>query len=97
MGTISVGDMNVHHKEWLRSSSGTPPEGRRLFQVRQELCIVQRVMGPTRGNHLSDLVLTDLGNEASTQVFPSISDHKVVFCRMRLSLPARPLATRQVY
>ena len=78
MGTILVGDMNVHNKEWLRFSSGTPPEGRRLFQLCQERGLEQLVVGPTRGNHLLDLVLTDFGNEVATHVLPSLSDHKLV-------------------
>ncbi len=27
IGTILVGDLNVHNKGWLRFSGGTPPEG----------------------------------------------------------------------
>ncbi len=73
MGTILVGDMNVHNKEWLNFSSGTPPEGRRLFQLCQERGLEQRVAGPTRGNHL---VLTDFGNEVATQVLPSIEEEE---------------------
>ena len=33
IGTIIVGDMNVHHKSWLTYSNGTSPEGRALFDV----------------------------------------------------------------
>ena len=33
MAMVCVGDHNVHHKEWLRHSSSTTPEGRELEAV----------------------------------------------------------------
>ena len=98
IGTVLVGDFNVHHKEWLRFSSGTTPEGRRLFQVCVEQHgLVQCVGSPTRGNHLLDLVLTNFPKQMSTEVLPSISDHKVVKCNMQLSFPLLNPAPRRVY
>ena len=97
IGTILVGDLNVHHKGWLRLSSGTPPEGKRLFQVCSERGLVECVGCPTRGNHLLDLVLTDFPKQVSTEILPCISDHKVVLCNLQLSIPFAGPAPRRVF
>ncbi len=61
VSAIVVGDMNVHNVEWLAYSNGTKPEGRELENVCSETGLVQLVPGPTRGDHLLDLVLSDFG------------------------------------
>ena len=60
VGTIVVGDVNVHHKPWLKFSNGISPEGRELFDVCCRLGFHQCVQKPTRGEYLLDLVLTDV-------------------------------------
>ena len=32
VGTILVGDMNIHHKKWLRRSDGNTAEGEKLYK-----------------------------------------------------------------
>ena len=61
LGTILLGDMNVHEEGWLRFSDGTSIEGRLLRDVACSHGWEERVRKPTRGQHLLDLVLTDFG------------------------------------
>ena len=55
-----IGDMNVHHKEWLRFSNSTTPEGRALYDVCLRFGLEEKVRKPTRGPYLLDLVLADM-------------------------------------
>ena len=67
--TLLVGDMNVHHKGWLRFSTAESPEGRALLDTSCSLGLDQFVKEPTRGPILLDLVLSDLGERLSASVF----------------------------
>ena len=75
MGTIIVGDLNVHHKPWLQFYNGISPEGHTLF----ETCCVQGfqqcVRKSTHGKYLLDLVLTNVEELVTSKVQPTISDH----------------------
>lgn len=66
--------MNVHEERWLKCSDGSSVEGRLLRDVACSYGLEERVRKPTRGNNPLDLVLTDLGAEASTKVVASISE-----------------------
>ena len=59
IGTIIVGDLNVHSIRWLQYSSCNSVEGEYLHNVCKEMGLQQRVAEPTREDHLLDLVLTD--------------------------------------
>ena len=78
VGTIILGDMNVHHARWLRHSNGNTALGAQLKQVCDDFGLIQCVGKPTRGDYLLDLVLSDCGALASVQVAPEIADHRVV-------------------
>ena len=43
MGTIILGDINVHHQHWLEYSSGTSPAGRKLYAFCQAYDFEERV------------------------------------------------------
>ena len=49
-----------------------------------ELGLRQVVREPTRGNHLLDLVLTDLDDLVSVTVLESIADHRSVLCELHV-------------
>ena len=49
VGTIIAGDMNVHHKQWLKYSTGTSVEGRALSDVTCRMGLAQKVTRLTRG------------------------------------------------
>ena len=84
IGMLIVGDMNVHHKEWLRFSSCTSPPGRALFETISRMGLTQIVQQPTREEYLLDLVLTDFPECIKPHVIPGISDHSAVLMNLAL-------------
>ena len=87
LGTIILGDLNVHHRKWLRYSTGNTQEGEVLMQTCLELGLRQIVREPTRGANLLDLVLTDLDGLVKTKVLGSLDDHRSVLLELRLATP----------
>ena len=75
IGTFIVGDMDVHHEQWLKYSHSVTPEGRLLFETCCVRGLAQCVSKPTRGKYLLDLVLTDMENITSRKVLPKIAGH----------------------
>ena len=53
-------DLNIHHSIWLKYSSSNTAAGRYLQEVCQNHGLKQLVQGPTRGEYLLDLILSDL-------------------------------------
>ena len=78
VGILLVGDVNVHHKRWLKHSHSNTELGERLWETCRDLGLKQLVSKPTRGEYLLDVVLTDVPNLCKTEVLPEISDHRVV-------------------
>ena len=62
VGTLIVGDVNVHSKRWLMHSSGETLERTRLQEICQDEGLKQIVQDPTRKEYLLDLVMTDIPN-----------------------------------
>ena len=87
VGTILVGDLNLHHTSWLTYSHSNTPEGRRLHEFCRTFGFRQCVKAPTRGMYLLDLVLTDLQVEIICNVLHPIADHNVVQLSLQLPLP----------
>ena len=82
VASVLVGDVNVHHKHWLRFSSSTSVEGTALFRFCSSNGLTQCVKQPTRDEHLLDLIIADVLPHR-VAILPSISDHKLVladFC-----------------
>ncbi len=78
VGTIFVGDFNVHHRRWLIHSNKNSLEGKLLYDISVDFGLKQGVREPTRGNHLLDLVLSDMLSMSAIQVLPPIADHNFV-------------------
>jgi len=98
IGTICIGDLNLHHIHWLRFSASTSVEGTAMFRFCLDHGFAQRVQKPTRGEHLLDLVVTDLGSSTCTcTVHPEIADHKLVLVRLHLGLPATERVQRELW
>ena len=60
LGTIVMGDCNVHATHWLTHSSGESPEGYALHILCNDIGCKQIVREPNREKYLLDLVCTDL-------------------------------------
>ena len=96
LGSIIVGDLNVHHREWLRHSSRNSKEGTTLRATCYSLGLRQMVREPTREQHLLDLVLTDI-ESVKCKVLPKIADHNVVETSLKLSVPQQAPVKREVW
>ena len=96
IGAIVVGDINIHHRKWLRWSGRNSAEGQTLQDYCRELGVQQVVREPTRGENLLDLVLTDMDN-VDAKVLPRIADHKVVLVTLKLRLPVQRTQKREVW
>ena len=96
MGTILVGDINCHDKEWLKHSAKNSPEGRLLRQTAADMGLTQLVSQPTRGRYLVDLVLSDIP-KVTTSVLPKIADHAVVESMLNLPFPEQVVVQREVW
>jgi hypothetical protein len=96
MGTLLVGDLNVHHKSWLKYSSSSSAEGEALRAAASDMGLKQKVKKPTREKYLLDLVLTDIAG-VTANVLPKIADHNVVEVIAPLLVPASTSVQREVW
>ena len=97
MGTIVIGDMNVHEKEWLMFSASSSPEGRLLRSICGKHNLVECVRAPTRGRNLLDLFLTDLPHSMSTEVHAGVSDHSMVYAQMNFEVVGMRVQPRKCF
>ena len=97
VGTVVVGDMNIHHARWLWFSNGNTGIG----QVLQDICvaegITQCVHELTRGDYLLDLVLSDIPDCTTTSVLPPITDHRLVMAKVMIDQPTHRIIDRRVW
>ena len=96
---ITIGDMNIHNKDWLRFSRRNTPEGRELESVCCTHGLRQLVTAPTRGEYLLDLVLSDLASGIRSRVVAGIheNDHSGVLTTVHLAIPESTPVQRKVY
>ena len=87
LGTLLVGDLNVHHTTWLKHSSSVSREGSALYNFCTTFGLEERVRKPTRGNNLLDLVLTDMHTDVQCTVQPQLADHRMVLATVQLEVP----------
>ena len=78
VGVILLGDINIHHKRWLRHSYSNTELGERLWELCKDVGLKQIVAKPARGEYLLDLILTDAPELCKVEVLPEISDHRIV-------------------
>jgi hypothetical protein len=94
--TILLGDINVHHIGWLKNSSRNSEEGVALRTFCDGVGLRQIVTEPTRGDHLLDLILTDL-DDVRCKVLPKIADHNGLLATLPLRAPKVATITREVW
>ena len=60
VGVSVVGDLNIHHQQWLKFSSGTTLDldGEIMYQIAKQYKLKECVRAPTRDGHLLDLCLS---------------------------------------
>ncbi len=96
VGTIIVGDLNVHNKDWLRFSSNNSKEGRELHAFCCSHGFSQHVCGPTRNDHLLDLVLSDL-ETVKVDIIPGFSDHEGLSIKIPFTTPETEFVERECF
>ena len=98
VGTVIVGDLNVHSQRWLtHSAAATTPEGSALCSFCDAYAFEEKVAQPTRGAHLLDLVLTDLGKEVRCEVQPKLADHALVLVKVHAPVPKEVQVERELW
>ena len=80
-GVLIAGDMNIHHKRWLRFSNANSQIGIDRKNTCDYFGLWQCVHESTRNEYLLDLVLTDIQKTAIC-VLPYIADHKGVLIKL---------------
>ena len=80
-GVLIAGDLNVHHKKWLRHSNDNTQVGSDLKSFCDFHGMSQLVREPTRKEYLLDLALTDIC-KSSVSVHPYIADHKDILIKL---------------
>ena len=99
VGTIIMGDMNVHNAEWLKHSNGNSVEGRELETVCCTHGLTQHVKEPTRGLHLLDLVMSNFSSGIRCKVVPGVrdDDHDGVLTTVNIAIQASKPVRRSVF
>jgi len=82
-GILIAGDLNIHHKRWLRYSNDNTQVGADLKTFCDYHGMSQLVREPTRNDYLLDLACTDV-HKSSAKVMPYLSDHKSVLVTLPL-------------
>ena len=72
-------------------------EGRLLEQVCATHVLSQHVRGPTRGDHLLDLVLSDVDAHVHVKVLPPIADHCAVLAELRVPVLTYAAVQRECF
>ena len=93
---IIAGDLNSHHRTWLRFSNGGSALGQKLCVISDNYGLRQLVKEPTRNEYLLDLVLADI-DSVKIQVGSSIADHRSVCIDVADTLECNYFPTRQLF
>jgi len=96
LGTICIGDLNVHHIGWLRHSGRNSSEGEFLRTICDSHGLRQLVTEPTRGDNLLDLALSDL-EEVRCKVVGKLADHKGLELALPFTVPRVEIQSRMVW
>ena len=97
IGTIVIGDLNLHHKWWLKHSADVTVEGSTMYKFTCDRNFKQIVRGPTRYEYLLDLVITDLDEAINATIFPRIADHNLVRAKFDLQVTEAEAQQREVF
>ena len=97
VGVILAGDMNIHHRMWLRYSHDNSSIGEKLWNISREEGLKQMVRVPTRGECPLDLVLTDVGDMTKISVLSNLADHCVVCINMNVVIGRTEGTLRDVW
>ena len=95
-GVLMAGDLNVHHKKWLRYSNDNTTVGTDLKAFCDFHGMSQLVREPTRNEYLLDLVITDIC-KCSVNVLPCIADHNALLVKLPMPEVLEKSIKREVW
>jgi hypothetical protein len=95
-GVLMAGDLNVHHKKWLRHSNDNTAVGTDLKAFCDYHGMSQLVREPTRNEYLLDLVITDIC-KCSVTVLPRIADHNSLLVKLPIPEVLEKTVKREVW
>ena len=96
-GIILVGDFNVHSIRWLKFSSHESSEASALQQICQKFSFVKCVQRSTRGNHLLDLILSDIADYIDISILPPVANHNMILIHFAKHFDIEPAEMRQIF
>ncbi len=103
-GVILCGDMNIHHRKWLKfSSRGNTRAGELPHDIVLDMGLTECVRKPTRihapsgAANLLDLVLADCPGSLKTNVSAKVADHCMVECTLDASISFQTPSERWVW
>ena len=91
-----MGDLNIHHRIWLRHSRENTSRGAKLKEICDGAGLRQLIREPTRGDYLLDLVLTDYADVKVT-LGPKIADHSALLVTVPDAMESRELPPRRLW
>ena len=86
MGTIVLGDLNVHNERCLRHSGASSVERTAMKAACDEAGLKQIATMPTKSKHLLDLVFTNITSARAT-VPAAIANHKMATAHLTFNAP----------
>ena len=93
-----MGDLNIHHRSWLRfSSRGDTAMGKHLEETVSSTGLKQLVKEPTRQDNLLDLVLTDLLGVSVDVGGKLKEDHRWITATIPITVPTTERVERTVW
>ena len=96
IGIVLMGDINVHHRKWLRYSNGNSADGELLRGICDDYGLRQLIDSPTTGIYLLDLVVSDL-ERCKIEVIGSIADHCGILAKIALPCPKELRVHRELW
>ena len=91
-----MGDLNIHHKSWLKFSREDTIRGKRLKEISENHGLRQLVNKPTRGDYLLDLVLCN-DCDMKIKVGPKVADHHSILTILPDKMEIRDLTSHKVW
>ena len=91
-----AGDLNVHHKKWLRYSNDNTTVGTDLKSFYDFHGMLQLVREPARIEYLPDLVITNICKSIVT-VLPRIADHNCLLVKSPIAELLEKIVKRDVW
>ena len=97
LGIILAGDVNIHHRKWLRHSRESTAIGKRLWNISRDAGLKQLVSDPTCGDCLLDIVRADVRDMVKVSESPSLANHRVDSLDINVNIKKIEAILREVW